>query len=123
MIGYKNRMVRSQKSKVYFNLHKHLFSVKQDGLVVLHTEGLTLVNAHFQVSEAGRQRVLAEGRKNVHAYVNGIFLEEYSDSIPSGFRQAYYNPYKVETFVDMITNEPLLEADTVILLNRKIWYK
>jgi len=123
MLGYKNRSVRTQKSKVYYNLHKHLFSVQQEGLVVLHTEALKLVNVHFQVSEAGRQRVLAEGRKNVHAYVNGVFQGEYAGEPLEGFREAYYNPHKVDSFVDKETLEPLYEADTVYLIDRRIFYK
>jgi len=123
MIGYKNRSVRTQQSKVYYNLHKGLFSVKQDGLVVLHTRRVKLVNVHFQVSEAGRQRVLEEQRKNVHAYVNGVFQGVPEYSTVEGFREAYYNPYKVDSFVDKETLEPLYEADTVYLIDRRIFYK
>jgi len=123
MLGYKNRSVRTQKSKVYYNLHKGLFSVKQDGLVVLHTRRVKLVNVHFQVSEAGRQRVLEERRKNVHAYVNGVFQGVPEYSTVEGFREAYYNPYKVDSFVDKETLEPLYEADTVYLIDRRIFYK
>lgn len=37
------------------------------GLVIAHAEKLSMRDVNFSVSEAGRQRVLSEGRKNVHA--------------------------------------------------------
>lgn len=123
MIGYKDREVQNTKSKVYFNLHKEVFSVKQNGLVVLHTPALMLSNVTFQVSEAGRQQVLREKRKNVHAFVNGTFRGEYTGSAPRDWRQAYYNPYKTATFVDKETGVALLEAQDVILKDRQIWYR
>ena len=63
---------------VYFNLHRKLFSVKalegpDKGKVIGHTTYLWLKDVTFKVSEAGRQRVLREKRKNVHAGVVGNF--------------------------------------------------
>ena len=61
---------------VYFNLHKKCLSVKalegeSKGRVIAHADSVELVNATFKVSQAGRQRVLRERRKNVHAGVVG----------------------------------------------------
>ena len=56
---------------VYKNLHKDCWSVKQDGLVKLHTNDITLYDCEFKVSKVGRDRVLKEKRKNVHAGVRG----------------------------------------------------
>jgi hypothetical protein len=123
MIGFKNREVESKQSEVYYNLHKHLFSMVQDGLVVLHSESIVLTEATFRVSEAGRQRVLREQKKNVHAKVFGHFEGTYEGDIPEGFREATYNPYKFDSFVDRETLEPLREAEEVILQGRKIWYR
>lgn len=123
MIGYKNREVKTKYSKVYFNLRKHVFSVKQGQHVVLHTEGVYLTDVNFSVNERDRQRVLAERQKNVHAYVNGTFEGTYSGDAPEGYREAYYNPYKVSTFVDKETLEELTEASEAILINRRVFYK
>jgi len=61
--------------RIYFNLHKKLFSVqtKVDGRwkVVSHSSTIALRDVRFRVSQAGRKRVLAEKRKNVHAFVEG----------------------------------------------------
>jgi hypothetical protein len=123
MIGFKNREVTSKQSEVYFNLHKHVFSMVQDGLVVLHSDSVVLTEATFKVSEAGRQRVLREQKKNVHAKVHGHFEGTWEEDIPEGFRRAHYNPYDFDSFVDRETLEPLTEAEVVILKDKKIWYR
>lgn len=60
---------RAANYYTYWNLHKKCWSVKYKGRVIAHLSWAFIVGPWFQVSEAGRQRVLAEGRKNVHAYV------------------------------------------------------
>lgn len=61
---------------MYFNLHRHCWSLKalegpSAGRVVAHAASVKLTGCTFRVSEAGRQRVLAEKRKNVHAGIVG----------------------------------------------------
>ena len=86
---------------VYWNLHKNRWSVKamegeNKGRVIDHVLGLALKDATFKVSRAGRERVLREQRKNVHAGVQGELLhgEDFF-----GMTQVTYNPYKYSTFV------------------------
>lgn len=86
---------------VYWNLHKNKWSVKamegeNKGRVIDHVLGLALKDATFKVSRAGRERVLREQRKNVHAGVQGELLhgEDFF-----GMTQVTYNPYKYSTFV------------------------
>lgn len=64
---------------VYFNLHKKCWSIRamegnQKGRVIAHAQAVELANCTFKVSEAGRQRVLREKRKNVHAGVVGDII-------------------------------------------------
>ena len=107
MLNYKHKQtlesLQDVKVYVYFNLHKKCFSVKAlegncKGLVVAHTDTACLKDVTFKVSEAGRQRVLKEKRKNVHAGVVG-YLEGFTDNSTAGYKQAYYNPYKTRTFL------------------------
>ena len=68
---------------------------------------------------AGRARVLKEKQKNVHAYVVGKFHDvnfEQAQYMPRGYKfaQAFYNPYKVETFVNYHNGTPLHEAERVV---------
>lgn len=64
------------KAFVYYNLHKSCWSIKSRerdtyGKVIAHAHELVVANAEFRVGDAGRQRVIAEKRKNVHAGVAG----------------------------------------------------
>lgn len=61
---------------VYRNLNRGGWSVRSctgqtKGRVVAHADLVCLDDATFEVSEKGRQRVLAQGRKNVHAGISG----------------------------------------------------
>jgi len=78
IIPYKERTLNESKPvHVYRNLgnaSKERYSIRQGGLVVGHADEVYLRDCEFRVSEAGRQRVLQEGRKNVHAYIKGRTL-------------------------------------------------
>jgi len=111
---------------VYFNLHKKCFSIKalegdRKGRVVAHSETVLLEGCKFKVSEAGRQRVLREKKKNVHAGVTGVWINA-EDRIESHFnfltmvgRQVTYNPYKYASFVVKATEQPIGLADVVAM--------
>lgn len=103
---------------VYYNLHKQLWSVKclKTGRVKYHTKNLILEQCQFKVSKRGRERVLQEKRKNVHAGVVGTLIA--IDSKPCNFdakREVVYNPYKYETFVSKLDSSPVYQADTVVM--------
>lgn len=104
-----------QKVFVYFNLHKKLFSVRdhKTGLVVGHTNTIALEDVTFKVSEAGRQRVLREKRKNVHAGVLGTVKDLPIEPMEA---VAFYNPYKYESFVDV--NGQKLSGASLVLLHK-----
>lgn len=82
--------------RVYRNLHTGLWSVKQ-GVVRFHTPCIFLKNVNFLVSESGRQRVLREQKKYVHASVEGIVCQRptYYDN----YEEVTYDPYKNKQFV------------------------
>ena len=115
------------KVKIYRNLHKKTFSVvdQATGRVAFYATNFLLADARFRVQKAGRQRVLREGRKNVHAYVVGTLLgfrgedrEGFPVWIPHrglsfrrGFKEVSYNPYKAGDF--MSNGEPVKAAEEV----------
>ena len=114
----------SKKVRVYRNLHKDCFSVKQDGLVRCHADNVTLFNVEFIVSKAGQRRVRDEKKKNVHAFVEGFVVDtreadnyvdgNWSDEqIENGFTHwqcAYYNPYECDGFMNTTTEEVYARA-------------
>ena len=113
---------------VYFNLHKKIWSVRQIGTPVEHTKYIMLKDAKFLVSEAGRQKVLREQRKNVHAGVSGYIVERVPN-VPDAIHNVTYNPYKYRSFVSIDTDpfratenviEPIFTARKVIITD-KVW--
>jgi hypothetical protein len=89
------------RALIYFNLHRRCFSVKDlsTGLVIAHADTVVLRNVVTKVSEAGRQRVLREKRKNVHAGLVGEVVSLDKPAQVDVFsRRASYNPYKGATF-------------------------
>jgi hypothetical protein len=107
---------------VYFNLHRKLWSVKalsgpMRGRVIAHRDTLALSDCTFKVSEAGRQRVLREQRKNVHAGVVGYL----SDATPAPrVIPVTYNPYKSATFTCKNTGAAIHHAVSVSLVGRNV---
>lgn len=118
---------------IYFNLHRKLFSVKalegkSKGRVVAHVDSAMVYGATFKVSEAGRQRVLREKRKNVHAGVVGEWFgggQLLAGHMARTATPITYNPYKYSTFVNKLTEAPvstMKEVAVVIYNNRAGMY-
>lgn len=107
------------KVEVYKNLHKGCWSVRHKGKVVDYADIVFLRDAKFVVQPGGRKRVLEEQRKNVHAWVKGERIERPPRNLK--FESvAMYNPYKYETFVN-IMKEPIREAKYVAMLHGKVY--
>jgi hypothetical protein len=127
---------------VYWNLHRKCWSVKAlegpfKGRVFTHAREIDLGYVRFKVSEAGRQRVLREGKKNVHAGAVGQ-LERWVDLNNDSRRfknltqvelaigkknrnEVRYNPRTGSTFVDSITNAVVTWSEAVHFLpNRSV---
>lgn len=112
--SYKNRTLNPTKPvEVYRNLNKKgvVYSVRQDGLVVGHTEKIYLVDAEFIVNQSGRKRAVKEQKRNVHAFIRGYARNSGS---PSGFYSQFtYDPFKYTGFIDKQTEQVLDKADVV----------
>lgn len=104
-----------QYVQVYYNLHKKCLSVQnRQRKVIAYVDYAILTDAEFYVSEAGRQRVLRDKCKNVHAKVRGYWTS--SDAGTDACTRAVrYNPYLFETFVYADTEEPVHEASVVVI--------
>ena len=97
----------------HWNVHKKLFSVQD-------------YNTRRVIDRGGRERVIKEGRKNVHAFVVGyrpsVFTaEEWDVYYIQGktWRDVTYNPYKNTTFVYKDTGEPVGNDMTMVKLMTK----
>ena len=101
--GWFNRMSEvidhSKPVEVYRNLHKNCWSIRQGGKVKVHTSYLCLKDAKFVVQPAGREKVLREQKKNVHAFVKGYLISasesnRLTEDIEWTCDAVTYDPYK-----------------------------
>jgi hypothetical protein len=111
-----------KKVMVYYNLHKHTFSVTYDSKVILHADYVKLSDVEFRVRKGGNERVRQQKNKNVHAFVIGRLLDycEYPcDDIPSpsSDKIVTYNPYKHNSFIYKDSEEPVYTAKEVDMIN------
>lgn len=124
---------------VYYNLHRHMWSIKalegaNKGRVIGHASGVYLSDVTPKVSEAGRQRVIREKRKNVHAGLVGNLMcvtdgplfntRPYVGTMhhTSGARGITYNPYRAGAFT--LKDDPETAVDHVglaIMLDRRVY--
>tara|TARA_B100000900_G_scaffold154625_1_gene131296 strand:- start:303 stop:671 length:369 start_codon:yes stop_codon:yes gene_type:complete len=96
--------------------------------VILHTDKVHIDNPEFVVRQGGRQRVLKERKKNVHAFVRGNITHfsdymcveqddgtvEYVKKCPT-LDNVMYNPYKYDSFVKVMDKTPVRKAKRAYL--------
>jgi len=107
------------KAAVYWNLHKNIFSIQSRekenyGKVVAHKDSVVVGLPKFVVRQAGREKVLKDKSKNVHAFVVGNVEPDMFFNLGPG-RLVTYNPYKYNSFVMADTKEPIEEGTLVRL--------
>ena len=110
------------KVMVYYNLHKHTFSISRNGRVIAHADYVKLTNVEFRVRQGGREKVLKDKRKNVHSFVIGTLMDYCKfpcENLPSepNSNIVTYNPYKYNSYVVKDTEEPIYSAGEVEMIN------
>lgn len=103
VVSFKDRQINLKEPiYVYRNLHTNGYSIKQNNKVVAHAKRLCIKDCKFVVSENGRQRVLKEKQKNVHAFIRGYYTTSgmgtsaIKNDLPV---EVTYNPYVTDSFV------------------------
>ena len=109
----------------YFNLHKFVFSVRNQKtrLVENHSDVVVLNDCKLKVSQKGREKVLREKRKNVHAGVEGTLCGFKNSYNLDGFVELTYNPYKYNSFVIKSTEQSVNGAAVIVLKDKRIFAK
>ena len=115
---------RGKRVMVYYNLHKHAFSVTYNSKVIMHADYVKLRDVEFRVRKGGKEMVRQTEQKNVHAFVIGNLLDycEFPcDNMPQEptDKIVTYNPYKYDSFVYKGTEEPVYKAKEVDMINQK----
>jgi hypothetical protein len=120
----------------YRNLHKPgvIYSLRgiSSGLVRGYADAVVLTDVDFKVSQAGRLRVIAQKRKNVHAYVCGNpyildldsigpTMEDIEVEYGVTFTKVTYNPYRFTSFVRVEDGTPVNRAAIAVLKSDGCW--
>jgi hypothetical protein len=86
-------------------------------LVIGHSNLINLKDVRFIVNQKGRERVLCEKRKNVHAFTRGFITEDNLSIFSEGIT---YNPYKNDRFTTL-KGYPVNGAFRVRLNKEGVW--
>lgn len=108
------------KAAVYWNIHKAKWSVAEYksprvyGRILRYEDTILMNECRAVVREGGRQRVIREKRKNVHAWVTGELFCVGLGRPPNWTSIVTYNPYRAGHFHPVWrTDEPLEELGVV----------
>jgi len=110
------------KYYVYRNLHTGGFSVKFRGRVIDRDNFFLGVGVTFKVNEAGRQRVIKDKKKNVHAY---SVCDKYTFAVNKDvdkidkLKVISYNPYASAQF--MCEGKPIEKTNSVLFYKGKCY--
>jgi len=121
----KEKLQTGDRIEVYRNLHKDCFSIRKNGRVVKYIyddDKLHMMDVKFAVQPAGRAKVLRERKKNVHAFVRGIYTAP-SESVDAWQYRATYNPYKMGCFFTTFggNTSPIHSATRATLSRGKVF--
>lgn len=121
--SYKNRRVDiAAPVKVYRCLNRKgkVYSVKQGGYVVGHTENIQLSNVEFVVNKSGKKRALDTQQRNVHAYLLGYITEE-KNRTPKN--KITYYPFSTKNFYNCNTGNEIEHSSLVVINNNGVFAK
>jgi hypothetical protein len=110
-------------TRCYRNLNTGNMSLTQQinnsWILIGHTDNLVIKCPRFYVSERGRQRVLKNKRKNVHAYCEGILASSSLPTLPP-LKEIYYCPYSQSYFSWKETGLQLITADLIVVIDNQV---
>lgn len=107
---------------IYRNLRTKGFSVRYRGIVIDRINSFLAEKVEFKVNEQGRQRVIKERQKNVHAFViadkyNSI--SKFSKKLINNLKIITYNPYLDNSFI--CENKRIKTANKVLFTSGKCY--
>ena len=104
---YKNRTIDTTRPvEVYRNLHRSgcIYSIRQDRLVVGHTNTISLRDVRLYVNSNGFERYKRTGQREVFCWLIGFMCEPPEHS---NFEFISFNPTQHNNFVYVHNNEPI----------------
>jgi hypothetical protein len=113
--------------RVFRNWKRGCWSIMQDGMLRASARQVRLADVDFLVRASGRERMLREGRKNVHAYAVGTLLDwvhpddaRELDALDG--RTLVYDAYRWGSFVDRDSQAAVHESPAVRLHEAGVTY-
>jgi len=109
---------KGQLVGVHWNSHKNVYSIVEfksrntAGLVIGYAMSVTLLNCTFKIDRSKQKAVREKNRKDRHAFIVG-YIEDINQKKELS-NKIYYNPYKVDSFVD----KDLFEKGEIKYLSR-----
>lgn len=95
---------KGQLVGVHWNSHKEVYSIVEfksrntAGLVIGYASSVTLINCTVKIDSSKQKTVREKNRKDRHAFIVG-YVEDINQK-KELTKKIYYNPYKVDSFVD-----------------------
>lgn len=114
--------MNAAKYYVYRNLHTGGFSIKLRGKVIDRDNFFLGVGVTFKVNDGGRQRVIKDKKKNVHAYSvcdKYTFAANKDADKVDKLHVITYNPYASAQF--MCNGKIIEKANSVLFYNGKCY--
>ena len=114
--------------RVIRNWKRDCYTILQHGRPKASAKQVCLADVEFLVRESGRNKMLREKRRNVHAYAVGRLIDYThpdDDRVIEkihGRAVAYY-PYRAAAFVDVETNAPVSAAGVVHFDENGVFYR
>ena len=113
--------------RVFRNLTHGCYSILQNGRLKASARQVLLCDVEFRVRESGRQRMLKDNARNVHAFAVGrlidyVHAEDSRELALIDGRTVTYNPHQLALFYDEQTLIPVISAEVVHLGEEGVLY-
>jgi len=113
--------------RVFKNPVRDCYTIMQGFKVLASARQVRLRDATFTVRETGRQKMLREGKRTVHAWINGLLVDYTHDDEARNLarldgRRVGYNPHRAGNFMDRDNDTPVTEASLVQLDETGVHY-
>jgi hypothetical protein len=116
------QVCKGLSTRIYRNLQTGTMSLQQkignSWLVVGHVTNAVIAHPKFHVSQAGRNRVIKEKQKSVHAWAEGKLIGITTDS--PNLEEIYYCPYNTDRFAWKQTGEPIESASLLVVIDNQV---
>jgi hypothetical protein len=113
--------------RVIRNWKHDCYTILQNGRPKASAKQVRLADVEFLVRTSGRNKMLRERKRNVHAYAVGRLIDYThpdEDRViePIRGRSIAYKPYHAATFVDVETDTPVSTAKVVHFQENGVFY-